>query len=385
MFVGMQVKVFVAEWGPASEMPPRALSCAAASILLACACSAASCPAGASAIPRAGGSAAARPIAPRGAICARGATLRLRGGEDAADEYKTVYDRIDGVMQATLGRSVWGLLKALIGWHDKPKRSPSQELQELQEEMGARKLRGNLIDRKFLYFLSKGVVYTLNPLTHVSRFLAGTEKSVRSGVLFVNAERASMSVADLRAKLAAPKSKGGMGLANARISEVFYRAALEYTKEDMEAPVKELAFADEDDAELEEFKKKALENAAKKGGGGASEKKLHSAATKKWTGASGNVVKRLQKELIGIQSTGRSCSSTTSPAIQLSRSRRQAFARAHTRTSYAPVSPRLSSLPQLASWRSVFGQPGSQTRRGFLELRARDTLLPHVLKKQSLC
>jgi len=208
------------------------------------------------------------------------------------------------VMQATLGRSVWGLLKALIGWHDKPKRSPSQELQELQEEMGARKLRGNLIDRKFLYFLSKGVVYTLNPLTHVSRFLAGTEKSVRSGVLFVNAERASMSVADLRAKLAAPKSKGGMGLANARISEVFYRAALEYTKEDMEAPVKELAFADEDDAELEEFKKKALENAAKKGGGGASEKKLHSAATKKWTGASGNVVKRLQKELIGIQSTG---------------------------------------------------------------------------------
>jgi len=238
--------------------------------------------------------------------------LRLRGGDDGAEEYSTIYDRIDGVMQATIGRAVWGLLKAVIGWHDKPKRSPSQELTELQQEMDARKLRGNLIDRKFLYFAHKGVIYTLNPLTHISRFLAGTERSVRSAVLFVNAERKSMSVADLRSKLAAPKSKGGMALTNARISEVFYRAALEYTKEDMEAPVKELAFADEDDAELEEFKKKALANAAKKGGGGVSEKTLHAAATKKWTGSSGNVVKRLQKELIGIQTTGRSCSPAAS-------------------------------------------------------------------------
>jgi hypothetical protein len=291
---------------------PRPVRCAvwsaAASILLACACSTASYTLGAPTIPRSGGSAALL----RSPGVRRISALRLRGGDDGAEEYSTIYDRIDGVMQATIGRAVWGLLKAVIGWHDKPKRSPSQELTELQQEMDARKLRGNLIDRKFLYFAHKGVIYTLNPLTHISRFLAGTERSVRSAVLFVNAERKSMSVADLRSKLAAPKSKGGMALTNARISEVFYRAALEYTKEDMEAPVKELAFADEDDAELEEFKKKALANAAKKGGGGVSEKTLHAAATKKWTGSSGNVVKRLQKELIGIQTTGRSCSPAAS-------------------------------------------------------------------------
>ena len=301
---------------------------AAASILLACACSTASYTLGAPTIPSGCGSAALL----RSPGVRRMSALRLRGGDDGAEEYSTIFDRIDGVMQATIGRTVWGLLKAVIGWHNKLKRSPSQELAELQQEMDARKLRGNLIDRKFLYFAHKGVMYTLNPLTHISRFLAGTERSVRSAVLFVNAERKSMSVADLRAKLAAPKSKGGMALTNARISEVFYRAALEYTKADMEAPVKELAFADEDDAELEEFKKKALANAAKKGGGGVSEKTLHAAATKKWTGSSGNVVKRLQKELIGIQTTGRSYSLSLSLSLSHTHTHTHTLSLSHTHT-----------------------------------------------------
>jgi len=253
---------------------------------------------------RRGGPACAS-VLPRDAGTGAFALLRLRGGAEEEDsESKTIFDTIDGVMKVTLGRTAWGVIKAIIGWRDRPKRSPSKDLKELQEEMAARKKRGEIIDRKMLYFFSKGPVYALNPLTHLSRFLAGTERTVKSGVLFVNAERGKMSVADMRAKLMAPKSKGGMALKPTRVGEVFYRADIDFRKEDIEAPAKELAFADEDDAELEAFKKKALENAAKKGGGGVGTQQLHSAATKKWTGASGNVVKRLQKELIGIQSTG---------------------------------------------------------------------------------
>jgi hypothetical protein len=160
--------------------------------------------------------------------------LRLRGGDDdTPDEYKTVFDRIDGVMKATLGSTVWGLMKAMIGWHEKPKRSPSQDLKAMQGEAEARKLRGQIIDRKMYYFFSKGLFYALNPFTHVSRFIAGTERSVKTGVLFVNAERSRMSPADLRARLMGNKKKGGMGLTQARVSEVFYRAALDFSKEVM--------------------------------------------------------------------------------------------------------------------------------------------------------
>ena len=78
--------------------------------------------------------------------------LRLRGGDDdTPDEYKTVFDRIGGVMKATLGSTVWGLMKAMIGWHEKPKRSPSQDLKAMQGEAEARKLRGQIIDRKMYY------------------------------------------------------------------------------------------------------------------------------------------------------------------------------------------------------------------------------------------
>mmetsp|Transcript_59580 Transcript_59580/g.50470 ORF Transcript_59580/g.50470 Transcript_59580/m.50470 type:complete len:257 (+) Transcript_59580:3-773(+) len=196
------------------------------------------------------------------------ASLRLRGGDDAEDdEFKTPSEKLDRVMKATLGNTVWSMVKALIGWHEKPKRSPSQDLKELQDEAEARKKRGAITDRKLWYFLSMGPIYALNPLTHVSRLIAGTEKTVRSALLVVNAERDNMSFADIRAKLMAPKSKGGMGLTSSRVSEVFYRASIDVSKEDMDAPVKELAFADEDDAELEAFKQKALANAAKKRGG----------------------------------------------------------------------------------------------------------------------
>ena len=232
------------------------------------------------------------------------AMLRLRGGDEDGLEDQTIFDKIDGVMKATLGRTAWSLIKAMIGWHDKPRRSPSQDLRELQDDTAARKKRGQIVDRRMLYFFSRGPIYALNPLTYISRFLAGTERAVLSGVLFVNAERGKMSVADMRAKLMAPKSKGGIGLKQSRVGEVFYRADIDFRIEDMEGPSKELTFADEEDAELEAFKKKALEAAAKKGGGGNGTQKLHAAATKKWAGSSGNVVKRLQKELIGIQSTG---------------------------------------------------------------------------------
>ena len=246
-----------------------------------------------------------RPACKRGTSACRGA-LRLRGGADEADEYRTPFEKLDGMMTATLGKTIWGVLKALVGWRDRPRASPSRDLHELQQQAEARKRRVEVIDRKLWYFFSKGPVYALNPLTHVSRFLAGTEKSVKAAVLFVNAERATLSVPELRGKLMAPKSKGGMGLTRKRVEEAFYRAALEYSPEDMEASVVQSTFAEEDDEELEEFKKKALQAAAKKGGGnaGGAAKTLHAAATKKWTGSSGNVVKRLQKELIGIQSTG---------------------------------------------------------------------------------
>jgi hypothetical protein len=224
--------------------------------------------------------------------------LRLRGGDDSDDEHRTIFDKMDGLMKATLGRTSWGFIKFVIGWRDKPKRSPSQDLKELQSEAEARKKRGAIVDKKMSYFFSKGPFYALNPLTHLSRFIAGTERNVKAGVLLVNAERAGMSPADIRAKLMAPKAKGGLGLTKARVGEVFYRA--DFKEEDTEAPVKELAFTDEEDAELEAFKKKALEKSS--GGKGGGEAKLHAAATKKWSGASGNVVKRLQKELIGIQS-----------------------------------------------------------------------------------
>ena len=255
--------------------------------------------------------------------------LRLRGGEDEADEYTTPTEKLDSAMNATIGRSVWGLIKAMLGWHSNPRPSPSQDLKELQDAAEAKRKRGQIIDRKWWYFISKGPIYALNPLTHLSRFIAGTEKTVQAAVLFVNAERASMPVPDIRAKLMAPKSKGGMGLTKTRVLEVFYRAALDFSEEDMAVQATQTAFGDEEDAELEAFKKKALENAAKKGGGKAAsgERKLHAAATKKWTGSSGNVVKRLQKELIGIQSTGRCVWLCVSTVLHVSceRLRRQTY------------------------------------------------------------
>jgi len=164
-------------------------------------------------------------------------------------------------------------------------------------------------DRKLLYYLSQGPAFFANPFTWLMRYARNTDDEVKTAILYLHVHKANMTVPEMTKVLAAPGPKG-FGMTKARISEALFRSAVD-TSEEEERRKAMNDYAQEEDKELKEFREKMLQNAeehAKKSGGAYKTEnfkpKLHALATKKWTGSSGSVVKRLQKELIQIQSTG---------------------------------------------------------------------------------
>jgi hypothetical protein len=181
------------------------------------------------------------------------------------------------------------VLKSVLGLSDmRPKRSVSRDLLLTRLEMQAENT--TLTDRRLLYYLSQGPTFFANPLTWMLRHMRGTEEEVRIAILFLHVNQVNMTVPEMRKLLAAPGPKG-FGMTNARISEAVFRSAVDTSEE--EARRRALNdYAEEDDKELEEFKKQMLKSAqehAKKTGGAYQAEnfkpKLHALATKKSTSA----------------------------------------------------------------------------------------------------
>lgn len=159
-------------------------------------------------------------------------------------------------------------------------------------------------DSRTLYLFSQGLVYALNPMTHVARYMRGTERQVRDAVVFLQdppkwAEGLSQQK---RVDVLAAVVPKGFGLTPARIKEALYRAGMSNGGEGSAVVINgksggeaAVEFEDEEDEEL-----KALREKIKVKGG----KEISRVATQKYTGSQGGIVKRLQKELIRIQGSG---------------------------------------------------------------------------------
>jgi len=229
--------------------------------------------------------------------------LSLRGGEGDG-----LFDKLDSMMISVMGKNIWGVLKSALGLSDtRVKRTVEQDLLLTRLEMQAEKVEGKQ-DRKMLYYLSEGPFFFANPFTWLLRHMRSTEEEVRTAILYLQVNQVNMTVPEMKKILAKPGPKG-FGMTPARINEAVFRSAVDTSKEEERRKAAE-KYSKEEDKELKEFKEDMLRRAeehAKKTGEYKTENfkpKLHKLATKKWTGTAGNVVKRLQKELIQIQSTG---------------------------------------------------------------------------------
>jgi len=221
--------------------------------------------------------------------------LRMRGGEG-------IFDDIDKMGQSIMGNGLWKFVKLAIGWREKVQHTVEEDLEICRKITSRHVKKSNMVDRKLLYFISQGPTFFANPVTYLLRYMRGTEVQVAKAVSFLNENKDKLSTNEMKEHLSKAESKGGLGLTPARVSEALFRASIQVEEQQEEEDNKK-HFVEEEDEELAAYQKK-LEKSHKGTSSAGENKKIHKLATQKWTGTSGNVVKRLQKELIAIQSSG---------------------------------------------------------------------------------
>ena len=117
--------------------------------------------------------------------------LRLRGG---ISTLRSIFDSIEESGKQVFGTGLWAFLKNMVGLGStRMQNSPEQDLKELQHQMNmTREMRNNSYpDRQFLYFLSQGPTFFLNPMVYLLRYVRGTEKTMREAIVFLHSNAVS--------------------------------------------------------------------------------------------------------------------------------------------------------------------------------------------------
>jgi hypothetical protein len=110
--------------------------------------------------------------------------MRLRGGGEGG--VFGIFYTVDSVGETTCGKSLWGFIKNILGLGSKGRateNTPEEDLAELQREKQAgkefamkRASDAAIVDKKLMYFLDQGLFFALSPITHLLRYVRGTEK-----------------------------------------------------------------------------------------------------------------------------------------------------------------------------------------------------------------
>ena len=210
----------------------------------------------------------------QGDQCAIGrpSVLRIRGGEG-------IFDEIDKMGQSIMGNGLWKFVKLAIGWREKVQHTVEEDLEICRKITSRHVKKSNMVDRKFLYFISQGPTFFANPVTYLLRYMRGAEVQVAKAVSFLNENKDKLSTSEMKEHLSKAESKGGLGLTPARVSEALFRASIQVEEQQEEEDNKK-HFVEEEDEELAAYQKK-LEKSDKGPSSTGENKKIHKLATQK--------------------------------------------------------------------------------------------------------